>query len=348
MLDEESWRRIARYALGECTAAEAVETRAWIEADPDRQRVAEELIRLADAGPTAMWDAKTAWKRFAAGSSHPSRPVLSAREHPIGRGRARGWIAAAAALTLAVGSGALWLSSRAPEPVAVAPAPLREAVTKRGETADIYLSDGSRVALGAGSTLRFPSTFGQTRDVYLEGEAYFDVAHDEQRPFSVHTATAVARDLGTRFNVSAYGGGLPTEVVVAEGAVALKAAADSASSGPRPDSLILTQADLGRVEPHGALTVRRRVDVESYLAWMQGRLEFADTPIQEALPRLSRWYDVNIELGDSSIADARLTASLEIESLAEALKLMTAALDARVEWRGRTVILHSRRHTQRS
>jgi transmembrane sensor len=130
--------------------------------------------------------------------------------------------------------------------------------------------------------------------------------------------------------------------VVAEGAVALKAATALAS----PDSLVLTRAELGRLTPDGALTVTRRLDVDGYLAWMRGRLEFAGTPLSDAIPQLSRWYDVDVRLGDPSLAGARLTASLEVESLPEALELLSAALDARVERQGRTVVLYPKRSTR--
>ncbi len=369
-MDAESWNRITRYALGECTASEAIHTRAWIEQDPERKALAEELIRLADAGPTSLWNARAAWQRFSTpveqerpaverqaaepSTRRVSRPLfVGAAGGSIGGGR-RWWIgmAAAAAVILGVFTELVWHPGRRPEQVAAVPAPLRAAVTKRGQTADIYLADGTHVFLGAASTLRFPTTFAATRDVSLEGDAYFDVVHDAARPFSVHTAHAIARDIGTKFGVRAYPGTAATEVVVAEGAVALKRATQPTAASPTStasrasaDSLLLTQADLGRLTPNGELALTHRVDVERYLAWMQGRLEFANTPMRDALPQLSRWYDVELRLGDPSLADARLTASLQIESLSEAVKLIAAALDARAERHGRIVTLYPQHST---
>src|SRR5206468_9531820 len=97
---------------------------------------------------------------------------------------------------------------------------------------------------------RFPAQFGQVRDVYLDGEAFFEVAHDARRPFAVHTARAVARDLGTRFNVRAYRDAADVVVAVAEGAVALKSSQRLAA-----DSVVLRQADVGRARPDGRLSV---------------------------------------------------------------------------------------------
>src|SRR5690606_4570582 len=155
MLDDESWERIARYALGECSAAEAVETRAWIEADPERAALAEELIRLADAGPTAIWDARRAWQRFSATLDAdtvqpiPSRsaaqatpsgvlPYRAARRRRAGR---RAWlVAAAAAAVLLASSAVTWRLTRGSAPAAVAAAEdLRTVATQPRQTAEVYL-----------------------------------------------------------------------------------------------------------------------------------------------------------------------------------------------------------------
>jgi transmembrane sensor len=84
------------------------------------------------------------------------------------------------------------------------------------------------------------------------------------------------------------------------------------------------------------------VDVDAYLAWMRGRLVFADTPVREVLPQLGRWYDVDLKLGDTALADARLSATLDAEALPEALHLLAVALDVRIERQGRTAVLYPR------
>lgn len=353
MLDVESWDRIARYALGECTAAEAVATRAWIEADPERQALADELIRIADAGPTAIWQARDAWRRFSAAPLIPIAPTSRPAPRPLlqhipGRAaRTRRWLGAAAAAVLLVGASTIvWQLEQRTDDAVVAPEPLRTITTRPRQTAEVYLSDGTHVVLGAASSLRFPSRFGTARDVHLEGEAYFDVAAESKGRFAVHTAHAVTRDIGTRFSVRAYPGSAATEVVVAEGVVTLKPVADSGASRPVTDSLILAEADLGRLDTSGALTVVRAVDMDAYLGWMHGRLVFADAPLREVLPRLGHWYDLDLRLGDPALAGERLSAILEIESPDEALTLLAAALDVRIERRDRTVVLHPNRRAR--
>lgn len=357
MLDTESWERIARYALGECSAAEAVATRAWIDVDPDRKAVAEELSRLADAGPAAIWNAREAWLRFSESvgaapttspgavlpSSQPSAAGARGRRFATSRaGTASGrrvprLLAAAAAIVLVASSAALWQATRGPAQGGVATEDLRSIQTLPRQTANVYLSDGTHVVLAPASTLRFPPRFRGTRDVFLEGEAYFDVAPEKRRfwrprrDFTVHTDGAVARDLGTRFSVRAYAQAAATEVLVEDGAVALIPADVAGPERPVADSLVLGRADLGRVDTSGGLSVVRGVDVDAYHGWMRGRLVFTDAPVGDVLAQFRRWFDVDVQIGDSALANARLTATFAIDSPAQALDLLAVVLNARVE-----------------
>lgn len=363
MLDHRSWERIARYALGECSAEEAVELRAWIEADPERRALAQELMRIADAAPAQEWDAEAAWRRFRATleqetssgvvalPSSKVRPIGAAAVHARGRTRRR-WLAAAAIATLVAASSLFVWRQGLLEPTAgaVAVEDLRTVETRPGETAEIYLSDGTRVVLAAASRLRFPERFRGPRDVHLEGEAYFDVADvrrfpwTRKREFTVHTARAVARDLGTRFSVRAYPDADNTEVVVAEGAVALgPAPANPGVARSTSSEIVLSAGDLGRLDGSGVLSAIRGIDVEAYHAWIQGRLTFTDAPVGEVLDQFRRWYGVELRIGNAELARARLTATFAVDAPDEALKLLAVVLDARLERDGSTMVLYPNR-----
>ena len=249
------------------------------------------------------------------------------------------WAARIAAVLVIGGGIALAWRELRPAPGAVAPGAMREVVTGRGQRATVWLGDGTRVELGIDSRLRYAPEFGAgSRDVELEGEAYFDVVHDDRRPFAVHTARAEVRDLGTKFNVRSYADAPEVEVVVAEGAVALAPSKGGASHEP----VLLYPGDLGRVEADGRLTARRGVDVGAHLAWIDGRLVFIDAPLREVLPRLARWYDVNIRLGDSTITERRYTASLKNETLPQLLDLMSRSMELRVERVADTIVLYGK------
>jgi ferric-dicitrate binding protein FerR (iron transport regulator) len=218
---------------------------------------------------------------------------------------------------------------------------LREHVTARGERSTFQLPDGTPVILAAASRLRYPASFGPSdgpRHVYLEGKALFAVQHDARRPFVVHTAHGVTEDLGTRFSVQAYATDTAVEVVVAEGSVALRQRASvEAGTFVRP-------GQIGRLTRGGEAVVSTPGDLDRYLAWTQGRLVFEDTPLRDAVAELSRWYDLDFVLADSTLGARHLTAVLAGEAIPETLTLLGSTLDIAYERHDRTVTFFPRRH----
>jgi ferric-dicitrate binding protein FerR (iron transport regulator) len=180
--------------------------------------------------------------------------------------------------------------------------------------------------------MRYATDYGRAhRDLYLEGQAYFQVAPDSQRPLRVHTANSVTEDLATAFVVTAYDQ-RATEVVVAEGRVALS----------RPDgrpALVLEARDLGRLDPNGNATLRRGVDVARRLAWTTGGLGFDGAPLSDVVPVLERWYNVDIRLADSAIAARRLTATFTNEPIDLVLQRIVLTLGLRVDHADSAVFL---------
>jgi len=347
----ESWQRIVRYALGECTAEEAVETRAWIDADPGRRALAEELIRIADAGPQPIFDSGRAWQRLreelpALQPEVVAEPLSLERTHRKRSGR-RMLLAASIASLLLAGSAVVWREMRSiPSSARIAIEDLRTISTQPRQTADVFLADGTRVRLGPSSTIRFAEQFGRTRDVWLEGVAYFEVAEEQrgllrrERPFAVRTEHGVIRDIGTSFSVRSWPGSGTTDVVVAEGLVALS----QQDLAPRetPDSLLLGAGDMGRLDRTGSLTIERDVDVAALHAWMQDRLVFTDSPITEVIEQFRHWYGIDLQLGDASLSDAHVTATFDLRSATDALELLATILDARTVRTDSAVILYHR------
>jgi len=333
MSDDIPLSQLARYFAGECSSEELVALERWIAADPARQSLVAELRAAWDRAiqPEPVVDIERAWEavthRKVVRTLSPNSRQLFVHVGTPSRRKAW-WFGAAG---VAAASIAAWLAVR-PEPPAQLPThgPPRTVATRPGQWAEIYLSDGTRVRLGAHSTLRFPTTFGADRRVFLDGEAYFDVVQGDVRPFAVRTASALARDLGTRFVMFADRGSA-TEVIVEHGAVVLATAGDSRGSLPATDSLVLSEADLGRLDLDGRLTLARGVDVTAYLAWMDGRLVFNDTPLSQALPRLTRWYGIAFMISDPALGSIRLTANFDGTSLEDAKRQLAAILDLEIE-----------------
>jgi transmembrane sensor len=214
--------------------------------------------------------------------------------------------------------------------------------TARGERADFRLGDGTRVMLNVASRVRVPAGFGErSRDVYLEGGAYFEVVHDSTRPFAVHAGDIVARDLGTEFTVGAYPEQRHARVVVRRGLVALHAVAGSAAAAE------ISPGQQGRLDDAGTPKVQR-ADTTAEFAWTGGTLVFDGTPLRDALPQLGRWFDLEFQLSDTSLGRIAFAATLTNQPTDDALRFLAASLGLRAERRGRIVILHpaNERRTQ--
>lgn len=335
--------RLGRYFDGTASAEEQVVVDAWIGDDPaGERRAAVEALRAAwtdDARRlTAPYDTDTAWARLAAvldGDATERRlPAIGAA---LARRTRRPHVAWAAAILVVAGAAtsAWWFSRRAevPQPIAQAPA-MREYVTPRGRRAAFRLLDGSEITLNADSRLRVPTDFGAARrDVYLEGEAYFNVVHDDARPFVVHTAQSAVRDIGTRFGVRAYADAGAERVAVAEGAVEV-----TNGSAPGSAAAPLRAGQVAAVA-RGRVQLVRGANVADELAWTDGRLVFASMPFGEAARRLGRWYDLEIQIKDPALAKRPVSGSYSNEPIAEVLTLITSAVGARYELRGRLVTI---------
>lgn len=351
MLDDHDWKRLARYVADECTPAEAEELRAWIESDPER-RDAVAFMRDVDAAALKgkpQWDTAASWKHLVArASARKRRPVLVPDADRVSRAsswrskprRFRAPLRAAAVLAVAVSGALLWTAQGRWGPLGLGAPPeaeMREYVTARGHLARLRLPDGTQVVVNVASTIRFPAGFGRSgdRNVYLEGEAYFDVRHDSRRRFFVHTANSVIEDLGTKFGVRAYDRDTTVQVVVTEGSVELRAS----DLPPDRRGALLTEGQVAQLEASGETRIRSNLEVGDYLAWTEGRLVFNDAPLTDVLVELGRWYDIDFEVSDSVIAGRSLTASFGHEAIVESLNLLASTLDFEYELNNRTVTL---------
>jgi transmembrane sensor len=345
MIDDADGHRLARYIAGECSPEEAEAIRRWIAADPARGELLASLEQVwhATGRQPAHWDVEGAWKELvAARESRSVKPLRRDAEAAVARAPRFLvlQVAVAASVILVAGAaiGYVALTNRH-SIVAPTPVPIRLYATARGERADFHLSDGTHVILGVDSRMRVPADYGtRERAIHLEGEAYFEVQHDPDRPFLVRTANAVTEDLGTRFAMTAYPGDSLARVIVAEGKVALRPAASPAGSGTA-----LSPGDLGKLDASGIATVTSGVDVDRYLAWTRGHLVFDDTPLREVLPQLGHWYDVDFEVADRALGGRRLTATVAGEALPQTLELIASSLDLRYERHDRRVVFYSSR-----
>jgi transmembrane sensor len=213
----------------------------------------------------------------------------------------------------------------------------RVVTVPRGERVRFRLPDGTEVLLGGGSTLRHPRAFADgSREVTLEGEAYFTVEHDEQRPFRVRAGDLIATDLGTEFLVQSYPEHGGARVVVRSGTVAVRPI--QAQDSTQPGSVV-RPGELGRIAADGAPLVEQ-ADTAAYFAWTTGTLVFDGTPLREALPQLSRWYDLDFHLADSSLGSIPLSGRLDQTLTPSRLDLLAGSVGLEQVRRGRMVTFY--------
>ncbi len=165
----------------------------------------------------------------------------------------------------------------------------------------LLLSDGTEVWLNATSKLRFPFSFpGNKREVYLDGEAFFQVAKDDSKPFIVHTEQTDIQVLGTSFNVNAYNDGI-TKTALVSGTVI--ASADGKEVRLRPGQEAVYKTDKGYDV--------RSFDESEVLAWMKGVYVFHNTSLLEIARVIERWYGVQVVFDNKELSGKRFTGGLE-------------------------------------
>lgn len=232
--------------------------------------------------------------------------------------------------------------------------------TPKGGTYQIVLPDGTRVWLNAGSTLKYPSRFtGNTREVFLEGEGFFEVSQqgsppsamrssrtasgkEQPAPFIIKTRGQQTTVLGTEFNISAYPDEKEIKTTLASGSVkvtALKSSPVNQSTNPLIDqSAILEPNEQSILSATGLQT--RNVDVSTEIAWKNGDFVFRNEDLETALRKVARWYDVEIVYGPSAPKNLELGGWVSrSKSLSAVLKVIGEAGDVTFNITGRRIMV---------
>ncbi|MCK7596054.1 FecR family protein [Microbulbifer sp. CAU 1566] len=224
-----------------------------------------------------------------------------------------GGSAVAACLGVALWIGNQWLQQ--------APVQQQMYTTAIGETRTIDLADGSKVQLNTNSELIVNFSREERRTQLLRGEAYFDVARQTSRPFTVAAGSANIRVLGTQFNVERNPEN--TRVSVTGGVVAVSES--QTASGLQPESVKLTRNQKVSVSNSGLSDVAR-TSPEEALDWTQGQLVFEETPLSEALEELNRYLKVPVAAAPG-VSDRTLSGTFELTDPENTLAAIAAALD---------------------
>jgi len=210
---------------------------------------------------------------------------------------------------------------------------MKTVVVAYGEQSQLTLDDGTSITLDAGSRLDYPAKFtGTTREVFLQGEGYFNVTPNAEQPFIVRAQHAVVTVRGTQFNVRAWQEQPQVAVVVADGEVAFRA-----DQSDRRQEVIIASGQMSVLPQQGQPSAPQAVDVNQYLAWLEHEIYFQDATLQEVITQLERWYDLEISIADQSILNEHVTIHITQKSTADVLELVSALIGLDFEQNGKVV-----------
>ena len=311
-----------RYLKGDATESEIKLVEEWyaaIENQPEQSLSAEEKLSVKINLQTRMANYTRDHERV----DHKVVPIHSKNKI---------WLAAAAAVLILVTAFIFMYNPFLVKELGLIN-PLSQTLLKEIEnknTAEqiITLADGSQVALKNGSQLKFPETFqGATREVFLEGEAFFEVAHNPSRPFIVYANGVVTKVLGTSFTIKAYHTDKQVTVSVRTGKVSVYKQSQNSTGGTQ---IILTPNQQA-VYDKAADQVSRTLVQEPKIILPANELikmRFEDAPITEIFDALEKAYGVDILYDEKILSNCSLTTSLLDETLYARLNIICKAIGA--------------------
>jgi len=308
-MDQEIIRLLRKYISNRCNPQELEEVRLIIESgnfEQEWEQVLQEAAALDMADDSVIQEP--------AFNSEKVFNKINSTIRPVRRMVTRPWlIGVAATLLLTLSIGFLFLKNRVTPATNVA---VLKLVSPAGQQKKITLVDGTQIILNCGSTLTYASQFNTTkREVYLDGEAFFNVKHDASRPFLVHTGRLKVQVLGTSFNVRAYGADAKTSVSVATGKVGVNGTKASTTYMLLPGERLSYNRNNEFKQD--------KIKIDDILAWQKGILVFHLETIGEIAPVLERYYGVTVHLNLHLSADKKVTASFTQKTLPQVLEILS-------------------------
>lgn len=199
----------------------------------------------------------------------------------------------------------------------------------------LTLADGTRVWLNSATELKYPVEFkGNSRQVFLQGEAYFEVVADMERPFVVTTPGINVNVLGTGFNVMAYPDDAEQAVTLVHGKVGVRTEKQQVILQPDEQYVYQSATHQGTV---------RRVDVAEYIGWKEGVMNFDSMPLDELTHKLSRWYDVDFFFTSEQLKNLNFSGAFKkYNELRYVLNIIEEITDVRFVVNNRTVIVNKK------
>ncbi|MEP1151950.1 MAG: FecR domain-containing protein [Balneola sp.] len=333
MLNEDEWIEVTKYVTRNCSIEKKRTVENKMLSDEDFKKTVNEVRKAWElsVSQTGKWDTNKAWDSVLQKLNTPENMRSINNPHTLNKKKNRNagfsinYIIKAAAILLisVIMSILFYQASEHPAGEEVqSREQLKEFIAKKGEYKKFHLSDGTEITLAPESKIRLSSEYiSGSREVFLEGEAFFDVTTEPDHPFRVHVNETTTEVLGTQFNVVSYPDDEIVQVVVVEGSVELRAERTN-------KQILLKSGELGSYTSSDQRLTSKKVDVNAYTGWMSGKLIFENQPLSKVVTRLERWYDLAFIIEGSEIGKRKLTATFAPhQPLIEVLDAMALSLD---------------------
>ncbi len=307
--NQEFQRLFQKYIDNNCTPEEFEQLRIWIRRKEAAEQLDGTMKSLWENARTRSADKQINWDKMYAGIVKDRKPS------PFGYAILK---YAAVISFLAVGA-YLYVDKapRAKQPKVNTTAYLSMHSGAKNATL-VVLEDGTKVTLNANSNLRYPKTFASaTREVFLDGEAYFQVVHNTNKPFIVHSGKLKTQVLGTSFAVNAYSGTSPLSVSVLTGKVSVKDEHSNAQVVLTPGRVASTRKE------HTKFSLSDLADPAESIAWIEDKMIFDNATLEETVFKLSNRFGVKIHIKNKDVSQQRITAMFHKQPLHNILGALT-------------------------
>ena len=320
----EDLEKIADYLANESSEEERSSLEAWIKEREDNKRLFDKVKKVWQASEICADEfcpnVELAWEKVKQAKDKLKQIAVDQDQPSVAAGNIK-WLPYAASVALLLSALIGWWAMK--DTHFVQKMSFQNETVEANKKGQLVLADGSKVWLNSNTKFHYPKSFDSDRVVYLDGEAYFEIARDEEKPFIIYSGKSVTEVLGTAFNVNTEDDAVT--VTVASGRVALY------PEGNKESQITLTKGETGHFSGANKLVNKTKNEDVNYLSWQTGVLTFEDASLAAVAKALSRHFSAEIVLGEGASEDCRLTSSFRDQTLDEVLELIRLTLDIEIK-----------------
>ncbi len=333
MTDQRFTELLGKQLAGEISHDESVELKSILADNPVLKNEHDVLQSYFETETVEDENIDPVFERIKAQIKVPEQKVLTLQK----KKHYGFWLKIAAVLAIALAAVLVYNRERV---FSTKPA-LLNARTQAAEVKTIVLADGTTVKINSGSSLKYPAQFNAgTREVYLSGEAFFEVHKDAAHPFIVHTDQVAVKVLGTEFDVKAYANDAFTETTLIRGKVSVSLKNNSDQTFIlKPNNKFTLSNGKGNIS-HLGLFNGARTDKIIETAWLNHELIFKNNRFDEVAKLFERWYGVKVNFKENDLKAVEFTAHFGKESLTEALDVLKLIENFNYSVKGKNVYIY--------